>query len=215
MSNHLEGIRVVELGTHVAVPKAARIMADWGAEVIKVEPPKGEPWRYVGPGYEMPAGPDNNPIFEVENINKKSVALNLKTPEGQAVMKTLIRSADVFITNTRTKALEKLGLSYEALREECPGLIYVHFGAFGQKGPEKDFPGFDIASFWAKSRPLVEWALAADKPFKPQPGFGDGACGAIMLDGILAALIKRGRTGRGEHIQTSLYSAALWYNKNR
>lgn len=67
-----------------AVPRAARIMADWGAEVIKVEPPKGEPWRYVGPGYEMPAGPDNNPIFEVENINKKSVALNLKTPEGQA-----------------------------------------------------------------------------------------------------------------------------------
>ena len=212
MSNHLEGIRVVELGTHVAVPKAARIMADWGAEVIKVEPPKGEPWRYVGPGYEMPAGPDNNPIFEVENINKKSVALNLKTPEGQAVMKTLIRSADVFITNTRTKALEKLGLSYEALREECPGLIYVHFGAFGQKGLEKDFPGFDIASFWAKSGTLVEWTLADDKPFKPQPGFGDGACGAIMLDGILAALIKRGRTGRGEHIQTSLYSAALWYN---
>ena len=212
MSNHLEGIRVVELGTHVAVPKAARIMADWGAEVIKVEPPKGEPWRYVGPGYEMPAGPDNNPIFEVENINKKSVALNLKTPEGQAVMKTLIRSADVFITNTRTKALEKLGLSYEALREECPGLIYVHFGAFGQKGPEKDFPGFDIASFWAKSGTLVEWTLADDKLFKPQPGFGDGACGAIMLDGILAALIKRGRTGRGEHIQTSLYSAALWYN---
>lgn len=140
MSNHLEGIRVVELGTHVAVPKAARIMADWGAEVIKVEPPKGEPWRYVGPGYEMPAGPDNNPIFEVENINKKSVALNLKTPEGQAAMKTLIRSADVFITNTRTKALEKLGLSYEALREECPGLIYVHFGAFGQKGPGKGLP---------------------------------------------------------------------------
>ena len=114
MSNHLEGIRVVELGTHVAVPKAARIMADWGAEVIKVEPPKGEPWRYVGPGYEMPAGPDNNPIFEVENINKKSVALNLKTPEGQAAMKTLIRSADVFITNTRTKALEKLGLYMRA-----------------------------------------------------------------------------------------------------
>ena len=132
--------------------------------------------------------------------------------EAQAAMKTLIRSADVFITNTRTKALEKLGLSYEALREECPGLIYVHFGAFGQKGPEKDFPGFDIASFWAKSGTLVEWTLADDKPFKPQPGFGDGACGAIMLDGILAALIKRGRTGRGEHIQTSLYSAALWYN---
>ena len=67
-------------------------------------------------------------------------------------------------------------------------------------------------SFWAKSGTLVEWTLADDKPFKPQPGFGDGACGAIMLDGILAALIKRGRTGRGEHIQTSLYSAALWYN---
>lgn len=212
MGEQLKGIRVVELGTHVAVPKATRIMADWGAEVIKVEPPKGEPWRYVGPGYEMPARPDNNPIFEVENINKKSITLNLKTPEGQAAMKKLIQSADVFVTNTRTQALEKLGLGYETLKADCPKLIYVHFGAFGQKGPEKDLPGFDIASFWAKSGTLVEWTLADDKPFKPQPGFGDGACGSIVLSGILAALFQRTRTNKGQLIQTSLYFAALWYN---
>lgn len=212
MSKHLEGIRVIELGTHVAVPKAARIMADWGAEVIKVEPPKGEPWRTMGPAYEMPASPENNPIFQVENMNKKSVALNLKTPEGHDAMVALLKSADVFITNTRLKGLEKLGLGYEEIKKVNPKLIYVHFGAYGQQGPEKDFPGFDIAAFWAKSGALVEWTLKEDKPFKPQPGVGDGACGSIMLSSILAALIKRGRTGEGELIQTSLYSAALWYN---
>ncbi len=212
MSNHLEGIRVVELGTHVAVPKATRIMADWGAEVIKVEPPKGEPWRYVGPGYEMPVEKDNNPMFEVENLNKKSVALNLKTPEGQAAMLDLLKTADVFITNTRVKALDKLGINYDQVKEFCPKLIYLHFGAFGQKGPEKDFPGFDIASYWAKSGALIEWTLSEDKPFKPNPGFGDGTCASIMLDAILASIIKRSRTGKGEFIQTSLYSSALWYN---
>jgi len=212
MSDHLKGIRVVELGTHVAVPKATRTMADWGAEVIKVEPPTGEAWRFVGPGYEMPAKPDNNPIFQVENMNKKSIAIDLKEPKGQKVMLDLIKNADVFITNTRPKALEKLGLGYENLKKECPKLIYVHFTAYGPKGPEKDFPGFDISAFWAKSGAPVEWSLEGVQPFKPQPGFGDSTAASIMLNGILAALIRREKTGKGDCIDASLYAAALWCN---
>ena len=212
MSNHLKGIRVIELGTHVAVPKTSRIMADWGAEVIKVEPPHGEPWRTMGPAYEMPAAPDNNPIFQVENMNKKSVVLDLKTPEGQEAMIALLKSADVFISNTRLKALEKTGLGYDTIHQINPKLIYVHFGAYGQKGPEKDWPGFDIAAFWSKSGSMIEWTLKSAQPFKPQPGFGDGACASLMVSAILAALIKRGHAGKGELIQTSLCSAALWYN---
>ncbi len=212
MAKILEGIRVVELGTHVAVPKATRMMADWGAEVIKVEPLKGEAWRMVGPGYEMPAKPDNNPIFQVENMNKKSVGVSLKTEEGAKIMHDLIGTADVFITNTRYRSLEKLGLGYESLKEEFPKLIYVHFSAFGHTGPERDLPGFDLASFWAKSGTMLEWILAEDKPFKPQPGFADSTCASITLSGVLAALLKREKTGKGDFIQTSLYGSALWYN---
>lgn len=212
MGDQLKGVRVIELGTHVAVPKATRIMADWGAEVIKVEPPKGEPWRTMGPAYEVPARPDYNPVFQVENMNKKTIVLDLKTEAGQKALLDLLKTADVFITNTRLKALEKLGAGYETVHKVCPKLIYLHFGAYGQKGPEKDWPGFDLAAFWAKSGTMVEWTLEEDKPFGPKPGVGDGACASLMLGAILAALYKRTRTGEGELIQTSLFAAALWYN---
>ena len=212
MSRHLEGIRVVELGTNVAVPKVSRVMADWGAEVIKVEPPKGEPLRWQGVGYDMPVEPDHNPIFEVENMNKKAVTINLKTPEGHDAMIALLKSADVFVTNTRLKVLTRLGLDYETVRRENPKLIYGHFGAYGTKGPQKDDAGFDVASFWAKSGALIEWTLDSDTPFKPQPGLGDTACSAHMLSAVLASLFRRERTGEGEFLQTSLYANALWCN---
>ena len=212
MERHLEGIRVVELGTNVAVPKVSRVMADWGAEVIKVEPPKGEPLRWMGVGYDMPVCEDHNPMFEVENMNKKDVTLNLKTPEGHAAMIALLKTADVFITNTRPAALGKLGLDYEAVRQENPRMIYGHFGAYGNQGPQKDQAGFDVASFWAKSGALIEWTPEGSTPFKPQPGLGDTACSAHMLSAVLAALFRRERTGEGEFLQTSLYANALWCN---
>lgn len=212
MSEQLKGIRVVELGTHVAVPKVARMMADFGADVVKVEPPRGEAWRTMGPAYNMPATPDDNPIFQVENMNKKSIALDLKSERDREIMLDLLKNADVFVTNTRDKALEKLGFDYGTIREACPKLIYLHFGAYGPKGPEKDSPGFDLASFWAKSGTMIEWTLASQEPFAPKPGVADTASGSLALNGVLAALFDRERTGKGSYVECSLLSSALWCN---
>ena len=211
-SKHLEGIRVVELGTHVAVPKVSRVMADWGAEVIKVEPPKGEPLRKMGPGYNMPDPDDHNPIFQCENMNKKSITINLKSEEGHKAMLELIKTADVFLSNTRPRSLKKLGIWYEDLKAVKPDLIYGHLTAYGEDGPEKDSPGFDVAAYWAKSGATVEWILDSEVPFKPMPGMGDSTAAGYLLSAINAALFRRERTGEGEFIQASLYSTALWCN---
>ncbi len=208
----LEGIKVVELGTHVAIPKVARVMADWGADVIKVEPPRGEAWRTVGVGYMLPVEKDNNPIWHTENMHKKDIAINLKDPGGLKIMFQLLQDADVFLTNTREKALQKMGLDYETIKDKFPKLIYCHFTAFGDKGPEKDLPGFDISAFWAKSGLPVEWTLKGNMPFKAIPGVGDSACAAIATSAVLASLIKREKTGVGELVSTSLYSTAIWLN---
>lgn len=212
MNGMLNGIRVVELGTHIAVPKAARVMADWGAEVIKVEPPQGEAWRTIGREWDMPCTPDDNPMFQVENANKKSLALNLKTPEGHAALMRLLETADIFLTNTRPKALERLGLTYEALKERFPSLIYAHFSAYGETGPDRDAPGFDSAAFWGRSGVLLEWSAAGQEPFRPFPGFGDSTCSGYLLSGLLSALVQKLRTGKGELVELSLYGSALWFN---
>lgn len=212
MNGILNGIRVVELGTHIAVPKAARVLADWGAEVIKVEPPKGEAWRTIGQEWDMPCTPDNNPMFQVENANKKSLALDLKTLEGHEALLRLLGTADVFLTNTRPRALERLGLSYETLKDSFPGLVYAHFSAYGARGEDKDAPGFDSAAFWGRSGVLLEWSMAGQEPFRPFPGFGDSTCSGYLLSGILAALVQKLRTGKGELVELSLYGTALWFN---
>lgn len=212
MNKLLHNIRVVEMGTHIAIPKAARTMADWGAQVIKVEPLGGEAWRTIGKEWGMPSEPDNNPIFQAENANKQSIALDLKKPQGKEILLELLKTADIFMTSTRNKALEKLGLDYNSIKNHFPDLIYVHFSAYGDVGPDKDLPGFDSAAYWAKSGTLLEWSQAGKEPFRPFPGFGDSTCSGYILSGILAALIQKMRTGRGELVKLSLYGTALWLN---
>ncbi|MDR1765947.1 MAG: CoA transferase [Lachnospiraceae bacterium] len=214
MGKPLEGIRVVELGTHVAVPIAARMMADWGADVIKVEPPTGEPWRTIGESYGVPIREDHNPCFQPENANKKSLVINLKDPAGLEVFMKLVGTADIFISNTRPKALQKLGVDYESLKAKFPKLIYGHFSGYGPLGPEKDRPGFDVAAYWMKGGMPAEWTLKGHPPFKPQAGFGDATCGSLLLNGLLAALIARDKTGQGDYLQISLYGSAIWFNLN-
>jgi crotonobetainyl-CoA:carnitine CoA-transferase CaiB-like acyl-CoA transferase len=214
MNKPLDGIRVVELGTHVAVPKAARMMADWGAEVIKVEPPGGEPWRGIGPSYGVPGAENHNPIFQNENANKKSIVVNLKSPQGAQAFVKLLSAADVFITNTRPKALQKLGIDYDSLKDRLPKLIYGHFSGYGPVGPDKDRPGFDVAAYWMKGGMPAEWTMKGHPPFKPTAGFGDGTCGALLLSGLLAALIAREKSGQGDFLQISLYGSAIWFNSN-
>lgn len=212
MSRPLEGIKVIELGTHMAIPAAARLMSDWGATVIKVEPPQGEGWRTIGDSYGIPYDEDCNPIFQVPNAGKKSIAINLKDKKGLEVLLKLLQETDVFLTNTRLRGLKKLGLAYEDIKERFPRLIYAHFSGYGELGPDKDRPGFDIAAYWAKAGMPLEWSSHESGSFRPLPGFGDSTVATVALSGILAALYGREKTGKGEFLKTSLYGSVLWFN---
>ena len=213
MSNTtLKGIKVVELGTHVAIPYFTRVLGDWGAEVIKIEPPKGESYRTVGMLFRLPYEEDCNVPFIPYNINKKSLSLNLKKKESVEVLLKLLEGADIFATNTRPAALEKMGLGLDTLKERFPHLIITHLNGFGEKGAEKDRPGFDAAAYWCRSGVLREWTNEEDRPFKPFYGSGDAVTSTQLLAGTMAALYNRDRTGKGDLIKVSLFSSGLWSN---
>ena len=209
----LFGITVVELGTNLAVPTATRVLADWGARVIKVEEPGGDPWRAIGSqNYCCPVTDEENPIFAVPNANKQFMAINLKQESGQKAMLALLGKADVFVSNIRAKGLSRLGLSYEAVQAVNPGVVYAHFSGYGPKGAEAPRPGYDLTAFWAKGGALIDWTDPGSYPMKPSGGFGDFVTGMSIASGILAALLGRQATGLGTRVDASLYSASIWYN---
>ena len=213
MSNNLmNGLKVVEMGTHVALPYFTRVLGDWGAEVIKIEPPRGESYRHIGILFRLPIDEDNNIMFTPYNVNKKSLCLNMKSPESIEIMYKLLEDADVFTTNTRSGALEKMGLSLEELSKRYPKLIIVHLNGFGEKGEERDRPGFDMAAYWCRGGVIGEWTNVEDHPFKPFYGYGDAVISSQLLSGTLAALYNRERTGTGDIVRVSLFSAGLWNN---
>ena len=142
----LEGLRVVELATYIAAPGAGGIMADWGAEVVKIEPPRGDPMRQF---FEtLGAEQDNNPIFELDNRGKRGVVLDIAKPAAREAALKLVRGADVFLTNVRPQALKRAGLDWDTLKAENPRLIYCSLTGYGLQGPDADKPGMDVASFW-------------------------------------------------------------------
>ncbi len=203
MAGPMEGIRVVELGVWVAGPAAGGILGDWGAEVIKIEPPTGDPARTFQRmlGGDMP----NNPPFELDNRNKKSVVLDLSTPEGMDVALQLIDSADVFVTNLRAGALARLGLGHEDLLKRNPRLIYGGISGYGTEGDDVDRPAYDVAAFWARSG--IAHLLTpegSDPPFQ-RGGMGDHGTGLAAAAAISAALFSREKTGEGQYVSTSLY----------
>jgi crotonobetainyl-CoA:carnitine CoA-transferase CaiB-like acyl-CoA transferase len=214
MSNNiLKGIRVIELGTHVAIPYCARELADMGADVIKIEPPQGEAYRSrMGMLFHLPFKPDHNVIFTPYNVNKKSLSLNLKDADGKEAFLKLLGTADIFITNTREMALERLGLSFDFLKEKFPKLIIGNVNGFGTKGTDKDRGGYDATSFWSPSGALLEWGTQGSKVFKPFYGFGDSIAAAQLTAGIMSALYQRERSGKGEVVRVSLLAAGLWHN---
>lgn len=207
----LSGVKVVELTTYVAAPACGRILADWGAEVIKVEPPSGDVWRSAGSRQlSTVSTEEENPCFDIVNANKQSIALNLKTPEGMEVLHRLLATADVFLTNTRDIALRRLGLDYDSLRAHYPRLIGAVITGYGDEGPEAESPGFDLAAFWARSGCLVDMVAPGDSPIWPTMAFGDMIAGTSLFGGICGALYQREKTGRGDRVSVSLYGTALW-----
>ncbi len=200
----LDGVRVVELGVWVAGPAAGGVLADWGADVIKVEAPSGDPMRRMlqvtGGGREGLASPP----FDLDNRGKRSIVLDLRTGEGRAAMERLLATADVFVTNLRPDAVDELGLGPDDVRARHPRLIYASVTGYGRTGPDADRAGYDVGAFWARSG-LASMAVPADQP---QPhfrgGVGDHVTALTALAGVLAALYERERTGEGRLVEVSL-----------
>lgn len=206
----LEGINVVELGTHVAVPNVGRFLADFGANVIKVESTKGDQWRIVGRNNRCPIDEDENPFFTLQNANKKFISLDLKAEEGMEIMHKLLAKADVFVTNNRMAALKKMELDYESVKDQYPSLVYAHFSGYGYEGPDAEKPGFDSVAFWARSGAMIDWGAVGGFPFVAPTAAGDGISASNLCCGVLTALIARERTGKGDFVSTSLLNNAIW-----
>ncbi len=214
MSKPLEGIKVVELSTYVAAPIAAKMLGEWGATVIKVEPVYGDEWRYIGATLKMPTEPTCNPNYDMENLGKQSIAINLKHQEGLDVLHELLNKCDVLITNYRQDALEKLHLTYEELHELYPRLIFGQIVGYGLKGPDTNKPGFDLTAFFARSGIMIDTVEKDTKPMSTLVGVGDHATGVSLAAGVSAAIVKQIRTGEGEKVVSGLYQNSLYLSSS-
>jgi len=204
----LEGIKVIEYATYMAAPGAGSILSDWGADVIKVEPPGGDPirlfFRTIGTDIQ------DNPVFDFDNRGKKSISIDTSKSEGQAILRRLVEDADVFLTNVRPGGLERSGLSYEELRKVNPRLVYCSLTGYGLEGPDADRPGFDIASFWSRTGVASLTVPKGEDPFPLRTAFGDHTTSMATAAGICAALVEAVRTGKGRLVETSLFRAGLF-----
>lgn len=204
------GVRVIELAQYVFVPGAGVLLADQGAEVIKIEGTgSGDPYRSlkVGDGREVGSA---NLAMEQNNRAKKSVSLDLKSPEGREALLALIKTADIFLTSLRPKAIRGLRLDVEDLRAVNPKLIYVRGNGFGFRGAEADKPGFDASAFWARSGMAYAMTLPGNQLTPPRAAFGDHSGSVALAFGIAGALYKRAMTGEPTVVETSLLSTAVW-----
>lgn len=208
----LSGICVVELGTHVAVPSSCRLMAEYGADVIKIETAGGDPWRYSGLTVNLSIEDFSCPVFTIQNNGKRLISLDLKTEQGREVLLKLLENADIFCTSVRMKGLAKMGLDYDSLKERFPQLIFVHLTGYGHRGPDAEAPGFDVASFWSRVGARVSWVEEGTFPIRASGGYGDMVTGLLLFAGMTTALIGREKTGRGTFVSNSLYGTSIWVN---
>jgi formyl-CoA transferase len=206
----LAGIRVIDAASFIAGPVAATVMADLGAQVIKVEPPAGDTYRLRNAGY--PPSPYNFPWI-VDNRSKRGLALDLRAEAGQRVLHRLIAGADVFVTNVPLDGRARLGVRWEDLAPLNPRLIYASITAYGETGAEAARPGFDSTALWARSGLMDLVRPSPDSPpARSLPGMGDHPTGMSLFGAIMAALYQRERTGRGAMVSTSLLANGLWLN---
>src|ERR1700729_2754499 len=206
-----EGLKVLDCASFIAAPAAATVLSDFGAEVIKIEPPgSGDPYRNLPnlPGYPHS---EHNFAWMLESRNKRSLALDLSKPEGQAVLHRLPRGADTFLTQFSPAVRARLGLTYELLAPLNDRLIYASFTGYGEKGEEANKPGFDSNAYWARSglMDLVRADLDTT-PARSVAGMGDHPCAMALYGAIVTALYKRERSGEGSHVSSNLMANGLW-----
>jgi formyl-CoA transferase len=207
--NIFSGLKVVDFASFIAGPSAAVILSDFGADVIKVEPPAGELWRI---GHKIPPQPQATDAYpwHLANRNKRGMTLDLKSPSARQVLERLVKWSDVLIVNTPHAARKKLGLEYDDVAGWNPRLIYADLTGFGEKGPDANLPGFDITSYWARSGLLSMTRDAGAPPTWPVAGSGDNATAVGLYSAIVTALYRRERTGKGSYVTTSLLAEGIW-----
>ena len=211
MAAPLDGIRVIEVANWLAAPAATALMADMGAEVIKIEPPGGDIYRgfilrSMGYDYDF----ETNYAFELDNRGKRSMTVDLDKPGGPELVRRLAGDCDIFLTNLVQRRRVRYGMRYDDIRAVNPGCIYTSFSGYGARGPDEDRPGFDFAAFWARSGIM---ALLGE-PDAPPPlcrgGQGDHTTALNILAAVLAALRMRDKTGEGQHVELTLQATGMW-----
>jgi crotonobetainyl-CoA:carnitine CoA-transferase CaiB-like acyl-CoA transferase len=208
-----EGLKVIDCGSFIAAPAAATILSDFGADVIKIEPPgAGDPYRHLT---KLPGHPksDQNYAWMLGSRNKRSLAVDMGKPEGRTAIQRLASQADVFITNYPATVRKKLGIGYEALSALNDRLIYASFSGYGENGAEATKPGFDVTAWWARSG-LMDAVRASSEsvPVRPANGMGDHSAGFTLFSGIVMALYQRQNTGKGTEVTSSLVANGIWAN---
>ena len=204
------GLKVLDVGTVVAGPVAATILADFGADVIKIEQPgEGDLLRVLS---DIPTTPDadSNYFWQMDGRNKKDLTLNLKTPEGIEILHKLIADCDVYVTNQPFGVRHALKLSYDDIKPLNPSMIYASLSAFGEEGPERDSKGFDLLAYWARSGLMDLVRSPGCKPSQALPGMGDHPTAIALYASIVTALLNKERTGKGAMVHTSLLANGLW-----
>src|SRR5262245_41176070 len=207
--NIFSGLKVVDLASFIAGPGAAVILSDFGADVIKVEPPKGDTWRIAYKLPPQPSAKDNYP-WHLSNRNKRGMAIDLKSPRAGEILERLVKWADVLIVNTPHPARKRLKLEYGDVVQWNPRLIYADLTGYGEKGPDADLPGFDITAYWARSGLLSLTRDAGAPPTWPFSGTGDNPTAVVLFAAIVMGLYRRERTGQGSYVSTSLLASGAW-----
>jgi formyl-CoA transferase len=207
--NIFSGLKVVDLASFIAGPSAAVILSDFGADIIKVEPPAGDLWRHAHQIPPQPQAKDPYP-WHLANRNKRGMTLDLKSPSAQRVLEKLVKWADVLIVNTPHPARKKLHLEYDDVVQWNSRLIYADLTGFGEKGPDANLPGFDITSYWARSGLLSMTRDAGAPPTWPVAGSGDNATAVGLYSAIVTVLYRRERTNQGAYVTTSLLAEGVW-----
>jgi crotonobetainyl-CoA:carnitine CoA-transferase CaiB-like acyl-CoA transferase len=208
----LAGVKVLEVAAWTFVPAAGAVLAEWGTDVVKVEPREGgDPQRGLISSGLVPAGAGGvNYMIEVPNRGKRSIGIDLRTEGGRELLLRLAAQSDVFLTNDLPHVRTKLGIDVEDIRAVNPDIIYVRGSGHGTQGPDADKPGYDGVSYWSRGGIAAALTPPGDDPIRPRAAFGDVMGGLTLAGGITAALFRRERTGVPSVVDVSLLGLALW-----
>ena len=209
----LKGIRVIDAASFIAGPAAATIMSDYGADVIKIEPPEyGDSLRWLIPRAGLPEASDDY-CWQLVSRNKRSLSLNLKKAKAHEILEELVKTSDVFITNMPLPIRKKLKISSEDIRPLNKKIIYASLTGYGEVGPDADRTAYDAMAWWARSG-LMDWVRPSSlsQPGHSTPGMGDQPTAVALFSAIMSALYRREKTGRGAEVSTSLMANGIWSN---